>query len=267
MAAPPGDFAALGVQQAAMADALWPLLASGGKMLYATCSIFPEENQQQLDSFLNRHADAACLKQEQLLPCERHDGFYYALLENISLLLCLLAGLAMAAQAETISSRRAEAEVTADGQLSVSTRFQTRLTPSLSDALEQGVVLPFRLEFQLTAAADRLLSEFQRMVRSARPAWLRCPTSPDQSLPGHHRWTVHFYPTLREALGAVGAIQGWRVLNNGTLDPRAPGRVAGQVRLLLDIGELPKPFQLNALGSADWSLSSDWVKLDVKDGS
>ena len=39
-----------------------------------------------------------------------------------------------------------------------------------------------------------------------------------------------------------------------------------QVRLLLDIGELPKPFQLNALGSADWSLSSDWVKLDVKDG-
>ncbi|KMN82371.1 16S rRNA methyltransferase [Chromobacterium sp. LK11] len=78
----PGDFAALGVQQAAMADALWPLLASGGKMLYATCSIFPEENQQQLDSFLNRHADAACLRQEQLLPCERHDGFYYALLEK-----------------------------------------------------------------------------------------------------------------------------------------------------------------------------------------
>ena len=38
----PGDFAALGVQQAAMADALWPLLASGGKMLYATCSIFPK---------------------------------------------------------------------------------------------------------------------------------------------------------------------------------------------------------------------------------
>ncbi|WP_434635182.1 16S rRNA (cytosine(967)-C(5))-methyltransferase RsmB [Chromobacterium sp. CV08] len=76
----PGDFAALGRQQAAMADALWPLLASGGKMLYATCSIFPEENRQQLESFLARHPDAACLKQEQLLPCERHDGFYYALL-------------------------------------------------------------------------------------------------------------------------------------------------------------------------------------------
>uniref|UniRef100_A0A4W5LT52 SAM-dependent MTase RsmB/NOP-type domain-containing protein n=1 Tax=Hucho hucho TaxID=62062 RepID=A0A4W5LT52_9TELE len=54
----PEDFAALGLQQAAMLDALWPLLASGGKMLYATCSIMPEENQQQLDAFLKRHGDA-----------------------------------------------------------------------------------------------------------------------------------------------------------------------------------------------------------------
>ncbi|QEL57504.1 16S rRNA (cytosine(967)-C(5))-methyltransferase RsmB [Chromobacterium paludis] len=78
----PGDFAALGRQQAAMADALWPLLASGGKMLYATCSIFPEENCQQLESFLRRHPDAVSLREEQLLPCERHDGFYYALLQK-----------------------------------------------------------------------------------------------------------------------------------------------------------------------------------------
>ena len=78
----PGDFAAFSVQQAAMADALWPLLAFGGKMLYATCSIFPEENQQQLGSFLKRHADAVFLRQQQLLPCERHDGFYYALFEK-----------------------------------------------------------------------------------------------------------------------------------------------------------------------------------------
>lgn len=76
----PGDFAALARQQAVMVDTLWGLLASGGKMLYATCSIFPEENQQQLAAFLARHSDAECLNQQQLLPCERHDGFYYALL-------------------------------------------------------------------------------------------------------------------------------------------------------------------------------------------
>jgi len=76
----PGDFATLARQQAQMVDTLWGLLASGGKMLYATCSIFPEENQQQLTAFLARHSDAACLEQQQLLPCAHHDGFYYALL-------------------------------------------------------------------------------------------------------------------------------------------------------------------------------------------
>ncbi|RXZ44579.1 16S rRNA (cytosine(967)-C(5))-methyltransferase RsmB [Crenobacter cavernae] len=78
----PGDFAGFARQQAAMLDALWPCLASGGKMLYATCSIFPEENRQQLAAFLTRHPDASHLGDEALIPCERHDGFYYALLEK-----------------------------------------------------------------------------------------------------------------------------------------------------------------------------------------
>jgi putative ABC transport system substrate-binding protein len=58
----PDDFAALGKQQAAMVDALWPTLAVGGKLLYATCSIMPEENRQQVDAFLARHADAKLVK-------------------------------------------------------------------------------------------------------------------------------------------------------------------------------------------------------------
>jgi len=78
----PKDFRELARQQAALIDALWPLLASGGKMLYATCSIYPEENQQQLSAFLARQGNARCLNQEQLLPTRVHDGFYYALLEK-----------------------------------------------------------------------------------------------------------------------------------------------------------------------------------------
>ncbi|MGL6071178.1 16S rRNA (cytosine(967)-C(5))-methyltransferase RsmB [Craterilacuibacter sp.] len=79
----PGDFAELARQQEQLVDALWPLLARGGKMLYATCSIMPEENGQQLTAFLSRHADARLVNAEQLLPCPDHDGFYYALLEKI----------------------------------------------------------------------------------------------------------------------------------------------------------------------------------------
>ncbi|XLM20639.1 DUF4390 domain-containing protein, partial [Chromobacterium piscinae] len=71
-------------------------------------------------------------------------------MKNISLLLALLCCLLPPALADTIASRRAEAEVMPDGTLSVSTRFLTKLTPSLNEALQQGVVLGFRLEFQLT---------------------------------------------------------------------------------------------------------------------
>jgi hypothetical protein len=62
----------------------------------------------------------------------------------------------------------------------------------------------------------------------------------------------------------VGAIQGWRELNPGELSGSSPDQLAGRVRLALDISELPKPYQLNALGSSDWTLSSNWVSLDMK---
>jgi len=72
-------------------DALWQTLAPDGKMLYATCSMFAQENSQQVAAFLARHADAArepfqppgsptIATELQLLPTADHDGFYYALL-------------------------------------------------------------------------------------------------------------------------------------------------------------------------------------------
>lgn len=68
--------------QAALLDALWSLLKPGGKLLYATCSVFTEENAAQIDAFLHRQPGAACLHREQLLPGDDHDGFYYALLRK-----------------------------------------------------------------------------------------------------------------------------------------------------------------------------------------
>ena len=68
--------------QAAILDALWPLLKAGGQLLYATCSVFAEENTGQVDAFLVRQPDATRLLEEQLLPCDENDGFYYALLQK-----------------------------------------------------------------------------------------------------------------------------------------------------------------------------------------
>ena len=54
----PADIRSLAATQASMLNALWPLLAPGGRLLYATCSIFPAEGRQQIDAFLQRQPDA-----------------------------------------------------------------------------------------------------------------------------------------------------------------------------------------------------------------
>lgn len=87
------DVAGFARTQARILDALWPMLAPGGRMLYCTCSVFPPENDEQVCAFLARHPDARRLPtggeeneayqmQWQLLPAAEHDGFFYALLEK-----------------------------------------------------------------------------------------------------------------------------------------------------------------------------------------
>ncbi len=88
----PTDIVQFVQTQEAVIDALWQLLAAGGKFLYVTCSVFREENHMQVARFLERHADAQRLPLPpsefvpehagQILPDARHDGFYYALLQK-----------------------------------------------------------------------------------------------------------------------------------------------------------------------------------------
>jgi 16S rRNA (cytosine967-C5)-methyltransferase len=71
--------------QARITDALWPLLAPGGHLLYATCSIFPQEGELQVQAFLDRHPDAQRLPAAgQILPggADQGDGFFYALIRK-----------------------------------------------------------------------------------------------------------------------------------------------------------------------------------------
>ncbi|HEY4373496.1 MAG TPA: 16S rRNA (cytosine(967)-C(5))-methyltransferase RsmB [Burkholderiales bacterium] len=88
------DVGHLAAEQHRLLDALWQVLRPGGKLLYATCSVFPEENARQIEAFLSAHPKARLLDADlpapysldfshgQLLPDDRHDGFYYALLEK-----------------------------------------------------------------------------------------------------------------------------------------------------------------------------------------
>lgn len=83
----PADVAGFAKQQSRLLDALWKVLRPGGKLLYATCSIFREENQERIEQFAARHSDARQLggmpgEEGLLLPTREHDGFYHALLEK-----------------------------------------------------------------------------------------------------------------------------------------------------------------------------------------
>ncbi len=84
------DIAALAQVQADILDTMWSLLKPGGTLLYATCSILPAENSEQIAAFMNRHDDARQVAVAptgspdwQWLPGEHAgDGFYYAKLEK-----------------------------------------------------------------------------------------------------------------------------------------------------------------------------------------
>ena len=87
----PADIDTLALAQRDLLAGLWRALAPGGKLLYATCSVFPEETQLQLSAFLQAHPDAKWLEppgiaeignKGQILPDSRHDGFFYALLQK-----------------------------------------------------------------------------------------------------------------------------------------------------------------------------------------
>jgi 16S rRNA (cytosine967-C5)-methyltransferase len=94
------DIPKLVQDQAQILNALWPLLKSGGMLLYATCSVLAEENTLQIQDFLQQHADAKLqpidsdwgqqqVAGKQILPDENNsdgnkgmDGFFYALIQK-----------------------------------------------------------------------------------------------------------------------------------------------------------------------------------------
>ncbi|MEF7615052.1 16S rRNA (cytosine(967)-C(5))-methyltransferase RsmB [Aquincola sp. MAHUQ-54] len=95
------DVDALSRIQAQMLDALWPLLAPGGRLVYATCSVFRAEGSLQIDAFLQRQGTSSVrldpASPGHLLPVPDNpteadsldgsapavaDGFYYALLHK-----------------------------------------------------------------------------------------------------------------------------------------------------------------------------------------
>lgn len=91
----PKDIQNAQVMQKLLLNSLWPLLKPGGLFLYATCSILPEENEEQIKNFISKNKDCKVVNKEivwgrptghgwQILPGDYNmDGFFYSLLIKI----------------------------------------------------------------------------------------------------------------------------------------------------------------------------------------
>ncbi len=93
----PTDVDQLAATQARLLNRLWPLVRPGGRLLYATCSVFKAEGDQQVETFVAHNTDARwCPSPGHLRPASgrsggvfpdnaqgEHDGFYYALLDKL----------------------------------------------------------------------------------------------------------------------------------------------------------------------------------------
>ncbi|MCG7200347.1 16S rRNA (cytosine(967)-C(5))-methyltransferase RsmB [Marinobacter pelagius] len=88
------DIAPLAGTQLGLLEAMWSILKPGGRLVYATCSVFPQENHRIIQRFMKQQPDAGLIAPDvawgrdtgagrQLLPDpDSHDGFFYAVLEK-----------------------------------------------------------------------------------------------------------------------------------------------------------------------------------------
>ncbi len=132
------------------------------------------------------------------------------------------------------------------------------LPKALEDALNKGVSLNFMLEFELTRPRWYWLDETVATVRQNLRLSYHALTRQYHFSSNQGNRT---YLTLAEAKEELKHIAEWKVLDRSQLKK---GTVyQGALRLRLDVNQLPKPLQVEALGSKDWSFNSDWYRFPV----
>lgn len=179
--------------------------------------------------------------------------------EAAALLLALLFSVfaAAAAQPHGIEVRRAVV-VPAEDYYVLDADIDIALSAPLEDALHKGIPLYFQLEFELVRSRwywfnDKAVT-LQQQYRLSYSALTR------QYRIGIGAFYQNFV-TLPEALQALSRIRRREDLDPGALS-KGSVYTAG-LRLRLDTSQLPRPFNLNALGSREWSLGSDWYRWTV----
>ena len=171
--------------------------------------------------------------------------------------LALLFLSAPGARAEGIDVRHA-ALVAGDEGYYLEADFEIALNTTLEDALNKGVPLYFLLEFEVIRPRWYWLNEkvlnTQQQYRLSYNALTRQYRLGVGSL-------FQNFGALPEALDFLSRVRRRQVLEMNVLG-KGNSYTAG-VRMRLDVSQLPKPFQLNALASREWNFGSDWYRWSV----
>jgi len=191
---------------------------------------------------------------------ETRDPPLAAPLRRRALALCAALGLAVLlpatdARADTIPVKSAELRVE-EGEVLLNAEFDLSLNPTLEEALNRGIPLYFVLE-----------------VEVARPRWYWLD---EKLLSMSTTWRVSYAPLSRQYRVSSGLIaqsldsldEVERLISRVTSRPIARVsdfqrgvRYDAAARLRLDVNQLPKPFQVDALASREWQLASDWYRF------
>jgi hypothetical protein len=145
-----------------------------------------------------------------------------------------------------------------NGALVLNATFEFELPQALEEAVQKGIALYFNTEFELFR---KRWYWFDRKVVSQTLVY-RLSFSP---LTRQYRLArgglSQSFDSLEEALALVKSVRNWKVADKAQLSPRDD--YDAQVRMRLDVSQLPKPFQVNAITSREWNLASDWREIQV----
>ena len=171
------------------------------------------------------------------------------------LLLAGFAGMSPPARADAIPVKSAELRVI-DGEVVLNAEFDFTFNPTLEEAMQNGIPLYFVLEIELARARWYWLDE--KVLQSAltyRVSW--------NALTRQYRVAsgllTQNYGSLEEVERYIGRVTSRPVIRLDALTKGA--RYDAAVRLRLDVNQLPKPFQVNALASREWTLASEWQRF------
>ena len=166
----------------------------------------------------------------------------------------VLAWAAPSARADTIPVKFAELRIE-EGEVLLNAEFEFTFNPTLEEALQRGVPLYFTLDFELTRGRwywfDEKVGQTSLTYRVSYNALTR-----------QYRVSSGL---LAQSLGSLEEVERYigRVTSRpvARADALAKGmRYEASIRLRLDVNQLPKPFQVNALASREWTLASDWYR-------